>query len=90
MRVTAAQRFLKVDSGAGAVTDREQAAQKLYEELAAARTRKDQTAVLQISTRLVVDYADTQWVKSRLTQIQQLTVPGNDPVQVLPASKLTH
>jgi hypothetical protein len=79
--IAAAQRFLKNDATATVpVGDREQAAQKTYDDLAAARTRKDQAAVLQLSTRLIVDFADTQFVKSRQSQIQQLTVPGSDPV----------
>jgi len=80
--VAAAQRFLKGDATVIApVGDREQASQKMYDELVAARARKDQGAVLQLSTRLIVDFADTQFVKSRQVQIQQLTVPGSDPVE---------
>jgi len=80
--ISAAQRFLKTDAATAAVPvgDREQAAQKMYEDLAAARARKDQAAVLQLSTRLVVDFANTQVVQSRLAQIQAMTVPGSDPV----------
>jgi serine/threonine protein kinase len=76
--------MLKPAGAAPAKTDREALAKQLFADAGAARAKKDNDAALKMQQRLIVEYADTQFVQANRLQIQELGLPGKvstDPEQ---------
>jgi hypothetical protein len=68
--------------------DRETVAKLLFFEATAARAKKQSDAVLKLQQRLIVEFADTEFVQKSRKQIQELGLPGGTaPDDTATASK---